>query len=143
MVERDDELDAECRSLIRNCVVAIMVGVMVLAFAVLLFLCMVSARAEPPPCPASPLAPWLQSLKSPHTGNSCCSVADCRPVRARAAGDHYEAFIDRDTFGPSAPNAWVAVPLEVVLPAIANPVGEPVACFRAGMLLCFVRASET
>jgi len=101
------------------------------------------AFAAPPPgaSPDSPTARWFQSLQQPGTGYLCCSVADCRPVAYRAAGDHLEAFIDRRTFGPTAPNAWLRVPPEHVLRGETNPMGEGVVCWYAGEIRCFVEAS--
>lgn len=113
-----------------------------------------TALADPPPGADMSLAPWFHSLRIPeaaeHGGLTCCSPADCRPVRYRAAGDHYEAFIDTKTFPDDgqaghgmAPNEWVAVPDEVILKRYDNPTGEGVACWYAGHMRCFVPASGT
>ena len=113
--------------------------------ALLALLLVTSTAIAAPPAgsdPDSPTAQWYRSLKSPHTGGSCCSEADCRPVVSRMAGDHYEAFIDRRTFGSDAPDDWVAVPNEKVLHT-TNPTGESVACWYTREILCFVSGSAT
>ena len=100
-------------------------------------------RAAPPPGSDGALAPWYRSLAQPETGNGCCSIADCRTVQYRGAGNHFEAFIDRKSFGETAPNAWVAVPPEHVLRRRDNPTGEAVACWYNGEVRCFVAGVET
>ena len=87
------------------------------------------------------LAPWFQSLGQPDTGYPCCSIADCRTVQSRTRGDHFEVFIDRKTFGESAPDAWVAVPPESVIRRKDNPLGEPVACWHLNEVRCFVQGT--
>lgn len=103
------------------------------------------AHAKPPPGadPDSPMAAWYQSLAQPETGYPCCSVADCRPVQYRTVGDRYEAFIDRKSFGASAPDDWVRVPKAHVLRRHDNPTGEAVACWFIGEIRCFVEGSGT
>src|SRR5277367_3081477 len=86
------------------------------------------ALAKPPPGADGSLAPWFQSLAQPYTGYPCCSVADCRTVQYRAVADHFEAFIDRRTFGADAPDSWVPVPPSNVLHRKDNPTGEAVVC---------------
>ena len=102
-----------------------------------------AARAfAAPPAGADPaLAPWFQSLEQPETGYPCCSIADCRMVQYRATADHYEAFIDRRSFGEDAPDAWVAVPPSHVLHRHDNPTGEAVACWYGGEVRCFVEGA--
>lgn len=115
----------------------------------------IPAFAEPPRGADMSLAPWFESLRVPEAvptsgGLACCSVADCRPVRYKATGDHYEAFIDSKTFPDDgepghgmAPNEWVRVPDEVILKRYDNPTGEGVACWYAGHMRCFVLSSGT
>jgi hypothetical protein len=44
--------------------------------------------------PNSPLGIWYRSLRVPDTGQSCCSVSDCRPVdSAWIEGDHWRACV--------------------------------------------------
>lgn len=95
-----------------------------------------------PPAGADPaLGPWFQSLAQPETGYPCCSIADCRTVRYRASVDHFEAFIDRRSFGADAPDAWVSVPPWHVLHRQDNPTGEGVACWYNGEVRCFVEGA--
>ena len=88
------------------------------------------ALAQPPAGadPNSPLAQWYRSLRSPETGGSCCSEADCRPVDARIAGDRWQ--IKTDT-------GWQDVPPERVLHR-ENADGRALACRFATMIFCFV-----
>ena len=118
----------------------------ILPIAVLLVLLALSVRlvrAAPPvgSDPNGPMAHWYQSLAMPGTSYSCCSAADCRNVQYRSAGDHFEAFIDRKSFGEGAPNDWIAVPPEHVLHRHDNPTGEAVACWYDGEIRCFVEGT--
>lgn len=38
---------------------------------------------------------------------------------------------------------WLEVPETSIVKVTENPVGEPVACVRYGIVLCFVRGPET
>lgn len=91
----------------------------------------------------SPLHAWFEDLRAPDTGILCCSEADCRPVQYRITGDHYEVFIDRKSFGESAPDRWLPAPDKVVLHRHDNPTGEAIACYYAGEIHCFIEASGT
>lgn len=118
-----------------------LIGLAIAAALVLLYVVVVHAK---PPAGADPaLAPWFQSLQIPGTGGSCCNDADCRTVQYRTVGNHFEAFIDRKTFGESAPDAWVGVPPEHVLHRRDNPTGEGVACWYNHTVLCFVEGNQT
>lgn len=88
----------------------------------------------PPGAEPGPLSQWFQSLRHPLSGHSCCSIADCRAVRVRMAGGHYEVLDG---------SVWLVVPDNSILQQRDNPVGEPVACIRVGVVLCFVRGPET
>jgi hypothetical protein len=97
-----------------------------------------------PPQDADPAqARWYQSLLVPHSHASCCSISDCRPVKARIQKDHWQAFIDQHTFGQSAPNTWIDVPPAHILDHEPNPTGSAVACWFSGKILCFIRPAET
>ena len=87
------------------------------------------------------LAPWYQSLEQPGTGYPCCSISDCRTVQYRTVADHFEAFIDRRTFGEDAPDDWLPVPPEHVLHRRDNPTGEAVVCWYNGEIRCFVEGA--
>lgn len=115
------------------------------AAAIGVYLLLAAAHAAPPAGtdPNSPVARWYRSLTEPSTGYGCCSVSDCRVVNARTVGTHWEVFIDKATFGDTAPDAWVAVADDAVLPPQPNPEGEPVACWHGGEVHCLVRASGT
>lgn len=91
--------------------------------------------AAPPESSDPTLAPWIESLKQPGSGVSCCSIADCRPTEYRLAPDGYEALLDAK---------WVRIPDERVLHQ-SNPLGRAVVCRSpiSGLILCFVPASET
>jgi hypothetical protein len=88
------------------------------------------AAGQPPQGanPNSPLGLWYRSLTQPYNGRSCCSVADCRPVEARLAGDGWEIRVG---------GRWLAVPRWNVLKR-ENLDGRPIACLHAGYILCFV-----
>lgn len=114
------------------------------------------ARAAPPEGsdPHSPAAIWYRSLRvpgGPMREASCCSIADCRPVRSRMMGDHWEVWIDSATFPDvnnasflgNAPNAWVTVPDRVILRGRENPMGEAIVCWHDREIRCFVAASAT
>jgi hypothetical protein len=64
-------------------------------------------HAEPPANADPRLAPFFESLKTKEGGN-CCGAADCREVLSESPDNsptgHWRAFIDRGTFGPTAPN---------------------------------------
>jgi hypothetical protein len=91
--------------------------------------------AQPPENADPALASWFQSLKQPHTGGSCCSIADCRPVDYRMGPEGYEIFVESN---------WIKVPSNVVINNKENPVGRGVACLGpvTRNILCFVPASE-
>jgi hypothetical protein len=104
------------------------------AVAVAGLACAMPAKADPPPNADAGLAPWYQSLKQPHTGISCCSIADCRAADYRTTGDHYEVFIN---------DKWTIVPQDKVLQHIDNPIGRAVVCWTPSLgIMCFVRATE-
>jgi hypothetical protein len=98
-----------------------------------------------PPDDADPAhAPWFRSLRVPKTNQSCCNLADCRPVKYRVLGDHFQAYIGPDfPRWSNAPNAWVDVPNESVLHRPDNPTGEGVACWFQGQVVCFIEGPGT
>jgi hypothetical protein len=112
-------------------------------------------NAEPPPSGSeqeSILAPhgsWIRSLLNPYTRQACCDVSDCRAVPARTRGGNYQAFIGRKDYGEDAPDQWLDVPNEVVLHERRNPVGLPIACWKASRrplfngFFCFQNGLET
>ena len=93
------------------------------------------ALAAPPEHADPALAPWYNSLQRPSSGFPCCSIADCRPVRARTRGDRFEALIDGE---------WRVVPDKAILNRMDNPTGQAVACWRPNTgILCFVLPPES
>jgi len=101
----------------------------ILLAAVSLVTLAAAALAEPPVGvdTESPMAQWYRSLTAPN-GISCCSMADCRPIEARLAGDRWEVFRNEK---------WEPVPEDRILKR-ENPDGRPIACIYAGQILCFV-----
>ena len=98
------------------------------------------ASARPPEGASSEFAPYYHALKQPITGYGCCDFADCRPVAIRFQESVLEAFIDKRSFGPSAPDAWVAVPEEVIIkdpPQGLPRPQEPILCYAFGAVRCF------
>ena len=73
---------------------------------------------------------WMNGLKSPVTGISCCDITDCFVTRARITKDGWEA---QNQLGQ-----WVAVPEEIIIRDKGNPTGLPVLCFNYGRPLCYV-----
>ena len=101
-----------------------------------------SVPAEPPEGADPSLAPWFKSLRHPQTQRSCCDMSDCRTVRYRVLGDHFQAFIGDDfPRWSNAPHAWVDVPNENVLHRADNPTGEGVACWFQGQVMCFIEGN--
>ena len=90
------------------------------------------------------LAPWYHSLQT-RTGESCCSVADCRgpkeyPVRIREGG--YEVWVNQ---------GWMRVPPEVISERTDNPTGDFVTCVqenfykdgvRSPRILCMFKSNR-
>ncbi len=110
-----------------------MSGIGRLAFAIGLMMAS-GAHAVPPPDADPALAPWFQGLRAPDTGQSCCSVADCRPTEARTRGDRYEVLIE---------GKWMAVPSQRVLNRSDNPTGRAVVCWTPAQgIMCFVHGPE-
>lgn len=91
-----------------------------------------------------PMADWYRNLERPDLGGSCCSASDCRPVDSRMVGDHYEAFVDRKSFGVDAPDDWLAIPNGKVLRNRENPTGRAVLCWlKSTGPMCFVKYWES
>jgi hypothetical protein len=111
--------------------------------AVLLALVLAGGATAAPPLgadPESPLGHWYNSLQQPHSGISCCTLADCRPVIEKLGAGHYWVFIGKQF--ELAPNRWIEVPDDAVL-HVRNDAGQPVACWApASGLLCFVPGPE-
>lgn len=122
-------------------VIAVMIVLVVLAVLVLPVLLAVARAAPPAGVKLDPeISAWYRSLRDVN-GISCCDESDCRPVTYRAGPEGLEVFIDRASYGPAAPDAWVPVPPQAVL-ARENPTGGAVACYYAGRVACFVYGGQ-
>lgn len=114
--------------------------------ATILFLSLCgSSFAAPPPGadPNSPMSKWAQSAKDVN-GVGCCSMADCRNVAVQPGSDGaLYAYIDKESFGPLAPNDWVKVPEDAKRATSDGPPpdGRAHACFYSGEIHCFFSAS--
>jgi hypothetical protein len=109
--------------------------------AALALLTAAAVSAAPPPgaAPDPERAAWFRSLRSPETGVSCCSVADCRNTAVRPEPDgSISAWIGQEQFGAMAPDDWRPIPPEARLERDDNPTGHAVVCFVAGRVHCFV-----
>jgi hypothetical protein len=80
---------------------------------------------------SSPLGEWYRSLRSPASGDSCCSIADCRPVEAQQVNDGWQIKVG---------GIWLPVRPELVR---NNPDGRPIACMAGGIVFCFVPPAGT
>lgn len=112
-----------------------------------------SAATAHPPEPGSeqanemaPYSDWIRGLRSPLSGTPCCDASDCRTVVYRIKDGHYEAFISRENW-TDAPDTWIAVPDDVVLPPQKRgPIA--IACWAkwhwpSSGFFCFAPAPET
>lgn len=95
------------------------------------------ALAEPPPGADlnSTISKWYQSLKDKQ-GNGCCNLADCRPVSVRMSAAGWEVFVDKQSFGATAPDDWVGVPEQALVVREDNPTGRNIACYSYSKLRC-------
>lgn len=96
-----------------------------------------NAKAEPPPGVnlESQTSKWYQSLFN-KAGENCCSKADCRPAAVRPIGSGWEAFIDKRSFGPNAPDDWVRAPEKAMVYREDNPTGRNIVCFYNNEIRC-------
>ncbi len=92
------------------------------------------AYAAAPPDADPALAPWFRGLQAPDTGQSCCSITDCRSTEARTRENHYEVLIG---------DRWLTVPSEKILSRSDNPTGRAVVCWTPSLgIMCFVHGPE-
>lgn len=80
-------------------------------------------------------------------GSFCCAAADGRPVDAQRGGKSSTGWQVRFRRGNGigAPaGVWLDVPADAVDPSSPpNPVGVPIAWYRAGAIRCFWPSQET
>jgi hypothetical protein len=89
-----------------------------------------------PPAPGSedhrllaPHSDWIHSLR--RGGVSCCDMSDGRVVQSRIVDGQWQVRF--------RPGSLAGVPVdEAAVLRIANPVGEAVAFWAGGRVLCFV-----
>jgi hypothetical protein len=108
--------------------------IVIVVLAIFVVLSVRLPHAEPPANADPRMAPFFESLKTKEGGN-CCGAADCREVRSESPDNsptgHWRAFIDRGTFGPTAPNEWIDVPDDTVDGKEATSMRPPgaIACW--------------
>ena len=107
------------------------------------------AVAQPPEGADMRYAPFYHSLEQPITGWPCCSVSDCRPIaddKIRFTETAIEVFIDKKTFGNTAPDEWVKVPENRIIqhddPKNDPSTGldrpqNPIVCWYNAEIRCF------
>jgi hypothetical protein len=99
-----------------------------------------TAIAAPPPVGSEdwavmgPHSGWIEGLR--RNGVSCCDSSDGRPVDARVHGGRWQVKF-RSGQLPTAPLHWTDVEDAAVL-RVANPVGQAIAFWAGGRVLCFV-----
>jgi len=100
------------------------------------------AFAAPPPgvSPTGPIADWVHSWHDT-TGFPCCGIeSDCRPTIVRPSDTSpsgYEAWISKDIYGPTAPDAWEPAPVTAFSRTSEdNPTGVSWACWYGNRVLC-------
>jgi len=83
------------------------------------------------PAAAQTKSEWYKSLRVPGTGGSCCSEADCRPVKSEYRKDgHWWALVPFDKA-----EKWLQVPPEKILKyptKTADDEGRAVICTSGG-----------
>lgn len=110
-----------------------------LGIAFIVWAAALPARAAPPEGADPRYAPFFQGLqRKDKGGGSCCGAADCREVRSQSPENsmdgNWRVFIDKQTFGPNAPNEWVIVPKEQVDDQPTTTLRPPnaIACWHSG-----------
>lgn len=113
----------------------IAIGVLLIAMLLIMIVVLASTVANAEMSGASPaITSWVESLRVPGSGISCCSTADCSQTEFRTADDHYEVWVD---------DRWLAVPPTKVLDRLDNPTGRAVVCWTPSRgIMCFVRGAE-
>ena len=87
-----------------------------LCAALIALLLAASAHAAPPAGvdPNGPVAHWVSRWENAKKEGCCGLTSDCRPTAIRPTHLHaesgYDAWIDKEKYGPTAPDDWVAIP---------------------------------
>lgn len=97
-------------------------------------------RAAPPPGASGDAATrkWFDDLRS-REGWACCDISHCRPAAIQPNDDgRVFAFIDKQSFGPDAPNAWREVPLHELRVRGNRPgnVRGAIVCYADNRVVC-------
>jgi hypothetical protein len=96
--------------------------------------------AAPPPgvTPDPATKEWFDNLRSLE-GWACCDIAHCRRAAIQPNDDgRVFAFIDKESFGPKAPNAWREVPLHELRSRGNRPPGVrgAIVCYDDNRVIC-------
>jgi len=98
--------------------------------------------------PAGPAARWVSGWRN-GDGQSCCGYdSDCRRTFVRptqkGAPSGWDAWIDKETYGPTAPDDWMPAPLKAIGgDGWANPTGVGWACWYDKDVRCISPGSAT
>ena len=117
-------------------------GAIVSRHTLLLALILLAAPAQAHPPAGAPSNPeiikWFDDLRS-REGWSCCDVVHCRPAALTPNDDgRVFAFIDKQSFGPTAPDAWREVPLKEMRVRRNRPPGirGAIICYADDRVIC-------
>ena len=104
-----------------------------------LLLCMPALAAPPPGIVPNPVTKqWFDDLRSLE-GWACCDIAHCRQAAVLPNDDgRVFAFIDKHSFGPTAPDAWREVPLHEMRSRGNRPPGirGAIVCYADNRVIC-------
>lgn len=115
------------------------------SFLVAAMLMVAPASVQPPEDSNPAYSPFFHDLVQPPTskyqpGHGCCDKSDCRTVDARLTkSGQWEAFLDRKSFGPDAPDDWVLMPDRQIVrdpPEGRRPL-QAIVCWKRGDIYCF------
>ena len=108
----------------------------------LLALILTAAQAQAHPPAGMPtnaeINNWFDNLRS-REGWACCDVVHCRPAALTPNDDgRVFAFIDKQKFGPDAPDAWREVPLKEMRVRGNRPPGirGAIICYADDRVIC-------
>lgn len=109
-------------------------------FALAATLALTPANAAPPEG-ANPLyKDYYHGLRTKE-GWGCCSIADCRTVLVKYVDKRPWVYIDKQTFGSSAPDDWLPVPESAMETYNESPDAprpqQATACWYADSIRCY------